>query len=282
MESAPILRRERDVPRAARPTLFQRAWLPAKPARTLLIVHGFGEHSGCYELLATWFARRGCAVHAFDQRGHGLSGGARLHARRFDDYLDDLSEVMGAAAAECPEQPLYLVGHDLGALVSALFLQEREPKVAGALLSRMPLSRPAARSPLCTLYAKLLGSVAPRSRPRTGLGDAVLYADPEVVSACAEDPLAQGARMTASLRAQSLRAMERVRASALGRPVLLLEGERDTDSDPSAAQRFSEEAPQTQLRSYRGLPRSIFHALGRETVFADMLAWLREREEKTT
>lgn len=279
MDAAPILRRERHVARIAEPKLFQRDWMPADPARVLLIVHGFGEHSGCYEQLASWFARRRCAVFAFDQRGYGRAGGARAHARRFGDYLDDLAEVMGAAGGRCPGRPLYLVGHDLGALVSALFLQERQADVAGALLSGMPLSQPAACSTLRALSSRLLAALAPRWRLRAGREGENLGSNPAVAPAFFGDPLVERTPITASLHAQHLRAVERLRASAVAQPLLLLYGEQDSLCDPRDSQHFARAAPHGQLRSYPGLPHAIFHGPTRETVFADMLAWLHEREE---
>ena len=249
--------------------------MPAEPARALLIVHGVREHSGCYEPLARWFARRCCAVFAFDQRGHGRSGGARVHARHFSDYLEDLAEVMGPVREECPDRPLYLLGHDLGALVSALFVQERAPDVAGALLSATPLTKPVGAATLRATCANLLAAVAPRWRLRAGRRGE----DPTAAPDCFEDPLVERGGITASLRAQFLRATARLRAGALNRPVLLLQGERDPRCDPSAGQRFAQQAPQGQLRTYPGLTQGILQAPSRERVFSDMLAWLHEREE---
>ncbi|MDJ0868413.1 MAG: alpha/beta hydrolase, partial [Myxococcota bacterium] len=38
--------------------LFRRSWLPARPRRALVLVHGFAEHSGRYEHFGAWFAAR--------------------------------------------------------------------------------------------------------------------------------------------------------------------------------------------------------------------------------
>ncbi len=280
MDALPILRREYHHTRAAAPDLFRRAWLPEDPVRALLIVHGFAEHSGRYERLASWFARRRCAVFAFDQRGYGRSGGARAYARRFDDYLDDLAEVIGDTRGEHQERPLYLVGHDLGGLVSALFLQEHPADLAGGLLSGTPLSGRRGRAPLSALSSRLMARVAPRWKLRIAMDLQSLSEDPAVVSEILEDPLAEFSHATASLVAQSFRAMRRLHGSALQRPVLLLRGERDSLCDRSASERFAREAPQGQLRSYSGRGHEIFHESTREEVFADMLGWMSEREEE--
>ena len=56
--------------------LFRRSWLAPEPSeRALVVIHGLAEHSGRYQDLGTWFAQRGTAVYAYDQRGHGRSEG---------------------------------------------------------------------------------------------------------------------------------------------------------------------------------------------------------------
>ena len=50
---------------------------PGEPRAQVLLVHGLGEHAGRYAPLAAELHDWGFAVRAYDQRGHGLSGGAR-------------------------------------------------------------------------------------------------------------------------------------------------------------------------------------------------------------
>ena len=153
--------------------------------------------------------------------------------------------MIGTASGECVGLPLYLVGHDLGSLVSALFLQERNHQVSGALLSGMPIARRKACSGTRALYEGLLATMLPRLR----------------------------------LRAQSTRAIQQLRARDMGPPFLLLYAQRDPLFDSGASERFTREAPQGQLQRYPGPEREIFQGPGHEAVFADMLAWLRETEE---
>ena len=117
MSHADIRRTQSHVVGAGGHSLLRRAWLSPDPERVLLVVHGYGEHSGRYEHVGSWFAARGCAVHAYDQQGHGRSSGPRGHVRRFADFLDDLEVLRQATAAEHPELPLHLVGHSMGGLV---------------------------------------------------------------------------------------------------------------------------------------------------------------------
>jgi alpha-beta hydrolase superfamily lysophospholipase len=87
------------------------------PARgTILWVHGAFEHAGRYLPQFRWFAQRGFMSIAYDQRGHGQSGGARMFLRTFDDYLRDLTTVRQAYAQDF-EQDSFVIGHSMGGLV---------------------------------------------------------------------------------------------------------------------------------------------------------------------
>ena len=118
--------------------LHVRRWLLSpltQPARgTVLIVHGLGEHIGRYPHVAAHLNAWGWNVVGFDQRGHGLSGGARGRLAAADSLLQDLSQVIDAVRAE-HSGPLVLLGHSMGGLVAARFVAE------GLLASPAPWHR---------------------------------------------------------------------------------------------------------------------------------------------
>ena len=104
--------------------MFRRAWLPRTSERIVILVHGYGEHSGRYEHTASDLARAGFEVHAYDQRGHGRSGGTRCHVRRFEHLLDDLEGFVATVRAERPSLPVAVVGHSMGGLVVAAYASQ--------------------------------------------------------------------------------------------------------------------------------------------------------------
>jgi len=106
--------------------LARRSWLPARePVAALAVVHGYGEHSGRYAELAGVLAVAGYAVHAYDLRGHGRSGGRRGHVGRFSEYLDDTGLFLAAVRGDEPGRPVVLLGHSLGGLITASYVQQR-------------------------------------------------------------------------------------------------------------------------------------------------------------
>ncbi len=64
------------------------------PRAVVLIVHGLGEHAIRYDHVARQLLDWGFAVRAYDQRGHGESGGVRGGLSSEALLLEDLAEVV--------------------------------------------------------------------------------------------------------------------------------------------------------------------------------------------
>jgi alpha-beta hydrolase superfamily lysophospholipase len=263
--------------------LFRRVWLPAAEAdatgagRVLVLVHGLFEHSGRYDATAAWFAARGCAVHAYDQLGHGRSEGPRAHARRFADLLDDLGALLALVRAEHAGLPIFLLGHSLGGLVVAAFLREHKPDLAGAITSGAALALSDGLPRARLLAARLLAWIAPRLSFDAGLDPQGLSRDPEVVRAYQADPLV-GRRITAALAAELYGAVRRTAAGAaeVEVPLLLLHGEEDPLCPVRGSADFHARlrAP-GRLRTYPRLRHEILNEPERAMVLEDVLDWIR-------
>lgn len=280
----PPLRRIEDVLRVEDgAALFRRAWLPPEPERVLLVVHGFGEHSGRYEDLARWFARRGFAVHAYDQRGHGRSPGPRGHVDRFDRLLDDLGRLRDAVSGDHPGLPLALVGHSMGGLVGTAFVCARQPDIDCLVVSGPALALSPDVSPMRLRLARWLRRVWPRLALEAGLDVEALSRDPEVVRRYVEDPLVHG-RISAAFAAGMMDAQDAVGRSAerVHVPMLLLHGESDALCPVEGSRSFHRALPHdrvagSRLVTYPELRHEIFNEPERETVYRDLLDWLDAR-----
>ena len=93
-------------------------WSPSTPnGRHALLLHGFLDAAGSWDLVAPGLVEAGFHVHALDLRGHGE--GHRVHPLdyyHFADYLLDVERY----AASLPE-PFVLVGHSMGGMVGTLY-----------------------------------------------------------------------------------------------------------------------------------------------------------------
>jgi alpha-beta hydrolase superfamily lysophospholipase len=264
-------------PRGA-PLLLRRGWRPEEAWGVLLLVHGYAEHSGRYEDLGSWFAGRGLAVEAYDQRGHGRSEGARCHVDRFGEFLDDLDRVLERVREEHPELPIVLLGHSMGGLVVSAFLADRRPTVAAAVTSGAALSVGPGVSRGRVMAARVLRRLAPRLALGSGLDPAGLSRDAEVVQRYLDDPLVYRT-MTTSLAAELLGAIPEVakRAVEVQVPLLMLHGSEDPLCPIEGSRAFhgGVRVPGSAFRAYPGLLHEIFNEPEREQVFEDLLAWVR-------
>jgi acylglycerol lipase len=244
----------------------------------LVLVHGYAEHSGRYEEMATWFAGRGCVVHAYDHRGHGRSQGPRCHVDRFDQFLDDLGLVLDAVRSEHPELPITLVGHSMGGLVTLAFLATRKPRISSAVTSGAALSIGSV-SPVRVALARAARRVLPRLAIGSGIDPQGLSRDPDVVRRYLADPLIVRT-MTTSLGAELLAAAPRTAALAgeIALPLLVLHGEADPICAVEGSRAFHAgvRTPGSALRVYPGLLHEIFNEPERATVWQDLSRWLEE------
>jgi alpha-beta hydrolase superfamily lysophospholipase len=250
----------------------------------VLVVHGLGEHGGRHAALAAALAAAGWRVHAYDQRGHGRSGGARGALPRPDALLDDLARVidhLGLRRAGAGR--FVLLGHSMGGLVAARFVAEALA-ARPAAWSRQPdalvLSSPAL-DPGLTALQRLRLWVGERLLPDraegNGLDPSWVSRDPEVVRAYVADPLVHD-RITARLARFIVDAGVQVRADARRWrvPTLLMWGGADRCVAPSGSAAMAAAAPPgvVTARPWVGLAHEIFNEPERERVLAELTAWL--------
>jgi pimeloyl-ACP methyl ester carboxylesterase len=100
----------------------------------LLFIHGTGHGAWCWdENFLPYFASGGFSSHAVSLRGHGQSEGAEnLKWTSISDYVSDVFQ----AASGLPRMPV-IIGHSLGGLVAAKFL-EKHAAPAGILFAPSP------------------------------------------------------------------------------------------------------------------------------------------------
>ena len=174
------------------------SWLPEDSTRQMgresahlsgvvLIVHGLGEHAGRYEHVAHALCNWGFEVRAYDQRGHGESGGKSGTLPCNMALLDDLAEVVDDTRANCPDLPLILLGHSLGGLVAGRFVSLRIRPVDALVMSSPALD--AGLGSFQKLLLKVLPRVAPNLRVSNGLNVNFISHDAQVVQAYRADRL---------------------------------------------------------------------------------------------
>ena len=97
-----------------------------------VLLHGYMDAAGTWDLVAPLLARAGLRVLAPDMRGFGEGPRAPVGGYyHFADYVADVAQLLDAAVAK--DEVIYLVGHSMGGTVSTLVsgaFPERFAKVA--------------------------------------------------------------------------------------------------------------------------------------------------------
>ncbi len=257
--------------------LFYRCWRPSHPKATVLVTHGFGEHSGRYGSLAAHLAHRGFAVYAFDLRGHGRSPGQRGHINTWRDYWYDLVMFRDFVEGRERQVPVFVYGHSMGSLVVLDYLTYQTPGLQGAILSGVLLEPGKVANPLLIAMAHLLSRYQPTFSLRLGLDVQALSRDPEVVEAYRKDPLVHN-RASARWGTEVLKTIAAVKAQIknIGDPLLILHGEADRINRVEGAHWLFREVSSTdkELRIYPEGYHEPHNDLQKEEVLHDITDWL--------
>ncbi|MCD6664829.1 MAG: alpha/beta hydrolase [Hydrogenophaga sp.] len=255
--------------------------LRQRPRGVVLIVHGLGEHAWRYDALAQRLNDWGFCVRAYDQRGHGESGGHRGVLPYEDALLDDLQEVVDDTRRHIAEPwacPLILLGHSMGGLVSATFVQRQMAPV-----DALVLSSPALDAGIGGLKKALIGTMnrwAPNLALSNGLDASRISHDPDVVAAYEKDRLVHD-RISARLARFIDVNGPRVVAASPGWtvPTLLLYAGDDRLVRPEGSRAFTAVAPRDIVRSecLKGQYHEIFNELDPSPAYTALKAWLDAR-----
>jgi len=260
--------------------IFTRSWRPEgqAPRAVLVIAHGFNSHSGHYFWVAEQLAASGIAVYALDHRGRGKSDGDRYYVDHVSEYVEDLATFIGLTKAREPGLPVFLLGHSAGGVISCVYTLEHQSELTGLICESFAFRVPAPDFVLAVV--KGLSHVAPHAHvlklPNEGFSR-----DPKVVQALNEDPLIAHEVQPTRTVAAMVRADERLEKEfpLITLPVLILHGTEDKVTLPRGSQMFADKAGSTDktLKLYDGYVHDLLNDIGKETVLADIRAWIEAR-----
>jgi len=267
--------------------LPMRAWMPneERPAAVIVAVHGFNDYSNFFDAPGSYFADRGIASYAYDQRGFG----AAPHPGRWaghDAMAGDLRAVLEAVRARHAGVPLCLLGMSMGgAVVMVAMTGENPPVVDGAILVA-PAVWGQATMPW---YQRAGLSVAARTVPWLRLSGRGLGRVPsdnrEMLKALGRDPLViKETRVDAIHGLVGLMDAALEAAARFDDHALILYGTRDEiiPRDPTELMlsRLPGVPPQRRrIAVYDTGYHMLLRDLQAETVWRDIAAWIADPSE---
>lgn len=126
--------------------VVSQVWWPARAKATLLLFHGFYDHTGLYRHVIEWALDQDFAVIACDLPGHGLSSGERASIKDFAEYQDTLQGLFVEAQALDLPQPWHLCGQSTGGaiVIDHVLHAGADSPAQGQVILLSPLVRPRA------------------------------------------------------------------------------------------------------------------------------------------
>ncbi len=250
------------------------------PRGVVVLSHGFGEHAGRYHHVAQRFGQAGLVTYALDHRGHGRSGGKRVHVNNLAEYTDDFGTLVGIADREYPDLPKVVLGHSMGGGIVFAYASEHPADYDLVVLSGPAVAAQDDVKPLVAVVGKALGSVLP-DVPVQQLDANAVSRDPEVVAAYNSDPLVWHGKVPAGVARALLLVGENMPQLARGitKPILVVHGSEDRLIPAKGSEKMVEclGSEDVHLKIYPGLYHEVFNEPERDRVLDDVVSWIEAR-----
>ena len=261
--------------------IYYQTWLPDGEVKAaILLVHGLGEHSSRYGSLVERMTALGFSVYAVDHIGHGKSQGVRKHVDSFSDFTDTLDIFIKRVKKWHGDQPIFVLGHSMGGLITAQYLLKHQSLFAGAILSAPALKVSDGISKIKIIIGKFLA----RFFPKVGLlpiNPSKISRDPAVVQAYMDDPLIHKGKTSARLASELLKTIGSVqkKSTEIVLPIFIFQGTEDAIVHPQGSQEFYDtiNSKDKTLKMYQGLYHEAFNEPEKEQVYNDVEQWLSAR-----
>src|SRR5664279_2222939 len=162
---------------------------PTARRKPVLLVHGYGEHSGRYRHVVARLVSSGYAVYTLDHRGHGKSEGVRAYCDYMNQFVEDLKLYFDRMKAAQPAKKRLVLGHSMGALISLAFTERYQDEIGALVISGAPVNADANVAPMMITLGKVLTHIVPKMHLLPASGPGILSRDPQIDIAWDNDPL---------------------------------------------------------------------------------------------
>lgn len=260
--------------------LFEQSWRVQTSTCSVIIIHGYSEHSGRYAHVANFLAEQQCDVFAFDQYGYGRSEGERAFPDSFDHHAEDIAHFAKRVRQKTDKgKPVYLISHSMGALLSLYALETLFVPIDGiiaigtATRAGVNMSRPV------QAMFKVMAKVMPRYK-LDGSSGGELSRDPAVAVRFAADPYTykDGIPLRTGAEFGRVGPIVEERIGRVTMPILLMHGTADNIADHRASNYLYKhvESENKTLQLYDDCFHELLNEPEQDEVMGDIATWLNQ------
>jgi alpha-beta hydrolase superfamily lysophospholipase len=250
--------------------IFYQSWTKPNSNQVLILQHGFGEHSDRYKNILDTLKDESISVYALDARGHGRSEGKRGHVDQFQNYIDDLSDLIRIAKEEEKKEKVVLLGHSLGGVIALQYATEgfNQENLSGIIASSPGLKiKMDFEKEVKKFAAQILSSIMPSTTLDANLDLKFLSHDQSVIEAYRKDPLVHGkVSFQMGLNLFNLGSALVHKAHLLTIPIFMIHGDADGITDCEGSKEFFSKltTPNKEIKIYPGLFHEMMNELPKD------------------
>lgn len=262
--------------------IFWRRLRPEGALRaSVLVVHGYSEHSGRYGNVYDTLLPRGFQLFALDHQGNGQSEGPRGHVERLGDFVTDLRQFHDEhVAPELGDKKLFILGHSMGSIITMHYAAAHADELAGVVLSGTGATM-AGTPAVLTFFARGLSVIVPKLGIKSPFANDFISHDPDVVAAYTADPLVYAPRLTVRLGAEMVRGCLEgaAKLQRLELPLLVLYGSEDVSFAGQHALVAGYRGADRTIHCYEGARHEVLNEVAevKARALADLVSWLEAR-----
>ncbi|MBN1797416.1 MAG: lysophospholipase [Spirochaetales bacterium] len=261
-------------------SLFYRRSIPKHTQAHIIMIHGYGEHTGRYQHVMQHLADKGFACFAPDLRGHGNSAKRLGYIKSIDRIIQDIYELKEFIKRDNSARTIFLFGHSMGALLALNYLIVHPNEIRGAALIAPMIIIPDYISPLLKTLTGLISALFP-ILPIQDFDTAKTTRDPEIIAAADKDPLCYHGKIRARTGAEMMKSMEYVNAhlDSVTTPVLIMQGSEDKILPPESSGKVYRmvSSQDKTLKIFAGLYHELFNEPEKEAVFKYITDWIESK-----
>jgi acylglycerol lipase len=251
-----------------------------KPRALIGVLHGLGSHAGDFRNFGKYFAEKGFAVFIPDQRGFGHYSGTKGHVMSFDEYVEDIQNIVMYAKDRYLNNILFLFGSSMGGVNAVRYTVKYHKEIDGLILHCPGV----AQMLDIGIGKKIAGNLLSLLNVKRYISNDISYEDAtrnqKVIKEMETDPL-RFEMVTPRFGVEGLRAAEDGFNSAelIKLPVLLQQAGADKLVDPVRSKEFFDalSSKDKTWKLYDGLYHQLHDEPEKEQVLGDMTGWLEKR-----
>lgn len=262
--------------------MFMASWIPdnERPRALLIAIHGLGSHALDLATISEYFAENGIAVFAPDLRGFGHFDGLKGHVMRFDEYIEDIQNIVMQVKDRYLNKLTYLFGPSLGGVKILRYVVAYPTTVDGILLHCPAVFQTLDINTAVRFFANILSLLNVKRYYDIPTDYEESSRSPEVIKRHQEDPL-RLEQVTPRFGIEALKASEHsfTLGPRIHLPILIQQAGSDKQVSPEKVQEFFDTIASTdkEFRLYEGLYHELAEEPEKDQVLGDMNAWLEKR-----